>query len=177
MGRKRAIICFETGERFESVTDAANAIGAAWSLVSSALKRHGACRGFHFYYADEAEPDDSVFARKVYKNSRPIICLETNERFESQAKAAKAVGVPRAAIYAALRGHIATKGLHFYFADEPKPDDLLPSKRGIRVRCVETGVVYKTITQAAKETGASQAGIRGAASGMAGGYRWEYVDD
>lgn len=38
MGRKRAIICFETEERFESVTDAANAIGAAWSLVSSALK-------------------------------------------------------------------------------------------------------------------------------------------
>ena len=41
MGRKRAIICFETEERFESVTDAANAIGAAWPLVSSALKRHG----------------------------------------------------------------------------------------------------------------------------------------
>lgn len=177
MGRKRAIICFETEERFESVTDAANAIGATWPLVSSALKRHGACRGFHFYYADEVKPDDSVFDRKVYKNSRPIICLETNERFESQAKAAKAVGVPREAIYAALRGHIATKGLHFYYADEPEPDDLLPSKRGIRVRCVETGVVYKTITQAAKETGASQAGIRGAASGMAGGYRWEYVDD
>ena len=250
MGRKREIVCFETGERFASVTDAASAIGAARPLVSSALKRHGACRGFHFYYADEAEQDDSVFDRKVYKNSRPIICLETNERFESQARAAKAVGVPREAIYAALRGHIATKGLHFYYADEPKPDeeffrnrswtrvrcketgvvyesiaqaaretgvsknniqaaakrhgtakglhfyyadepepddfyyadepepdDLLPSKRGIRVRCVETGVVYKTITQAAKETGASQAGIRGAASGMAGGYRWEYVDD
>lgn len=239
MRRKREIVCFETGERFASVTDAASAIGAARSLVSSALKRHGACRGFHFYYADEAEPDDSVFDRKVYKNSRPIICLETNERFESQARAAKAVGVPREAIYAALRGHIATKGLHFYYADEPKPDeeffrnrswtrvrcketgvvyesiaqaawetgvskkniqaaakrhgtakglhfyyadepepdDLLTSKRGIRVRCVETGVVYKTITQAAKETGASQAGIRGAASGMAGGYRWEYVDD
>ena len=177
MGRKREIVCFETGERFASVTDAASAIGAARPLVSSALKRHGACRGFHFYYADEAEPDDSVFDRKVYKNSRPIICLETNERFESQARAAKAVGVPREAIYAALIGHIATKGLHFYYADEPEPDDLLPSKRGIRVRCVETGVVYKTITQAAKETGASQAGIRGAASGMAGGYRWEYVDD
>jgi hypothetical protein len=231
MGRKRAIICFETEERFESVTDAANAIGATWPLVSNALKRHGACRGFHFYYADEVKPDDSVFDRKVNKNSRPIICLETNERFESQAKAAKAVGVPRAAIYAALRGHTATKGLHFYFADEPKPDeeffrnrnwtrvrcketgvvyesiaqaaretgvserdiqaaakrhgttkglhfyyadepepdDLLPRKKGIRVRCVETGVVYKTITQAAKETGASQSGIRGAASGMAGG--------
>ena len=224
---------------------------ALWIAAESNLCP--ACEGgltLHFYYADEVKPDDSVFDRKVYKNSRPIICLETNERFESQARAAKAVGVPREAIYAALRGHIATKGLHFYYADEPKPDeeffrnrswtrvrcketgvvyesiaqaaretgvsksniqaaakrhgtakglhfyyadepepddfyyadepepdDLLPSKRGIRVRCVETGVVYKTITQAAKETGASQAGIRGAASGMAGGYRWEYVDD
>lgn len=80
-------------------------------------------------------------------------------------------------IQAAAKRHGTAKGLHFYYADEPEPDDLLPSKRGIRVRCVETGVVYKTITQAAKETGASQAGIRGAASGMAGGYRWEYVDD
>lgn len=97
------IVCFETGERFASVTDAASAIGAARPLVSSALKRHGACRGFHFYYADEAEPDDSVFDRKVYKNSRPIICLETNERFESQARAAKAVGVPREAIYPSSR--------------------------------------------------------------------------
>lgn len=239
MGRKRAVICFETGERFASVTDAASAIGAAWSLVSKAIKRHGACRGFHFYYADEAKPDDSVFDRKVNKNSRPIICLETNERFESQAMAAKAVGVPRGAICNALKTHMATKGLHFYYADEPEPDeeflrnrrwtrvrcketgvvyesiaqaaretgvsdrniqaaanrhgtakgfhfyyadepepnDLLSSKRGIRVRCVETGVVYKTITQAAKETRASQAGICGAASGMAGGYHWEYVDD
>lgn len=52
MGRKREIVCLETGERFASVTDAASAIGAARPLVSSALKRHGACRGFHFYYAD-----------------------------------------------------------------------------------------------------------------------------
>lgn len=239
MGRKRAVICFETGERFASVKDAASAIGAAWSLVSKAIKRHGACRGFHFYYADEAKPDDSVFDRKVNKNSRPIICLETNERFESQAMAAKAVGVPRGAICNALKTHMATKGLHFYYADEPEPDeeflrnrswtrvrcketgvvyesiaqaaretgvsdrniqaaanrhgtakgfhfyyadepepnDLLSSKRGIRVRCVETGVVYKTITQATKETRASRAGICGAASGMAGGYHWEYVDD
>lgn len=157
MRRKREIICFETGERFASITDAASAIGAARSLVSSALKRHGACRGFHFYYADEAEPDDSVFDRKVYKNSRPIICLETNERFESQARAAKAVGVPREAIYAALRGHIATKGLHFYYADEPKPDEeFFRNRSWTKVRCKETGVVYESIAQAARETGVSE---------------------
>lgn len=80
MRRKREIICFETGERFASITDAASAIGAAGSLVSSALKSHGACRGFHFYYADEAEPDDSVFDRKVYtvKTTEAVFRFFTN---------------------------------------------------------------------------------------------------
>lgn len=72
MGRKREIVCFETRERFASVTDAASAIGAARPLVSSALKRHGACRGFHFYYADEAEPDDSVFDRNGMAHEYPV---------------------------------------------------------------------------------------------------------
>lgn len=174
MGRKRAIICFETEERFESVTDAANAIGAAWPLVSSALKRHGACRGFHFYYADEVKPDEEFFRNRNWTRAR---CKETGVVYESIAQAARETGVSDRDIQAAAKRHGTTKGLHFYYADEPEPDDLLPSKKGIRVRCVETGVVYKTITQAAKETGASQAGIRGAASGMAGGYHWEYVDD
>lgn len=180
MRRKREIVCFETGERFASVTDAASAIGAARPLVSSALKRHGACRGFHFYYADEAEPDDSVFDRKVYKNSRPIICLETNERFESQARAAKAVGVPREAIYAALRGHIATKGLHFYYADEPKPDEeFFRNRSWTRVRCKETGVVYESIAQAARETGVSERNIQAAAKrhGTAKGLHFYYADE
>lgn len=174
MRRKREIVCFETGERFASVTDAASAIGAARPLVSSALKRHGACRGFHFYYADEAEPDEGFFRNRSWTRVR---CKETGVVYESIAQAARETGVSKNNIQAAAKRHGTAKGLHFYYADEPEPDDLLPSKRGIRVRCVETGVVYKTITQAAKETGASQAGIRGAASGMAGGYRWEYVDD
>lgn len=174
MRRKREIICFETGERFASVTDAASAIGAARPLVSSALKRHGACRGFHFYYADEAEPDEEFFRNRSWTRVR---CKETGVVYESIAQAARETGVSERNIQAATKRHGTAKGLHFYYADEPEPDDLLPSKRGIRIRCVETGVVYKTITQAAKETGASQAGIRGAASGMAGGYRWEYVDD
>lgn len=106
-----------------------------------------------------------------------VRCKETGVVYESIAQAARETGVSKSNIQAAAKRHGTAKGLHFYYADEPEPDDLLPSKRGIRVRCVETGVVYKTITQAAKETGASQAGIRGAASGMAGGYRWEYVDD
>ena len=41
----------------------------------------------------------------------------------------------------------------------------------------ETGVVYESIKDAAERTKISPNGIGSAASGMAGGYHWEYADD
>lgn len=46
-----------------------------------------------------------------------------------------------------------------------------------KVRCTETGVVYKSIKDAAERTKTSPNGIGSAVSGMAGGYHWEYADD
>lgn len=43
--------------------------------------------------------------------------------------------------------------------------------------CTETGVVYESIKDAAERTKISPNGIGSAASGMAGGYHWEYADD
>lgn len=43
--------------------------------------------------------------------------------------------------------------------------------------CLETGVVYESIKDAAERTKISPNGIGSAASGMAGGYHWEYADD
>lgn len=160
--------------RFESQARAAKAVGVPREAIYAALRGHIATKGLHFYYADEPKPDEEFFRNRSWTRVR---CKETGVVYESIAQAARETGVSEKNIQSAAKRHGTAKGLHFYYADEPEPDDLLPSKRGIRVRCVETGVVYKTITQAAKETGASQAGIRGAASGMAGGFRWEYVDD
>lgn len=50
-------------------------------------------------------------------------------------------------------------------------------KRRRKVRCTETGVVYESIKDAAERTKISPNGIGSAASGMAGGYHWEYADD
>lgn len=52
-----------------------------------------------------------------------------------------------------------------------------------KVRChrgedgTVTGVVYESIKDAAERTKISPNGIGSAASGMAGGYHWEYADD
>ena len=50
-------------------------------------------------------------------------------------------------------------------------------KRRRKVRCTETGVVYESIKDAAERTKISPNCIGSAASGMAGGYHWEYADD
>lgn len=50
-------------------------------------------------------------------------------------------------------------------------------RRRRKIRCTETGVVYESIKDAAERTKISPNGIGSAASGMAGGYHWEYADD
>lgn len=56
-------------------------------------------------------------------------------------------------------------------------DGISEPKRRRKVRCTETGVVYESIKDAAERTKISPNGIGSAASGMAGGYHWEYADD
>ena len=81
-------------------------------------------------------------------------------------------------VFHAMKNGSAVHGIHFYYGDEPKPDDsFFKPKRRRKVRCTETGVVYESIKDAAERTKISPNGIGSAASGMAGGYHWEYADD
>ena len=56
----------------------------------------------------------------------------------------------------------------------------LPRKtRTTKVKCVETGVIYESLTKAANETCVNFANISNACRGRrktAGGYHWEYVE-
>lgn len=91
--------------------------------------------------------------------TRPIICLETGERFESLKSVKEQFGAS-GNFDKALKTGIACHGHHFYYADEPKPVDSFfqhsrkknsgrPTKRE-PVICVETGVRYLAIEDAAK---------------------------
>lgn len=57
----------------------------------------------------------------------------------------------------------------------------LPNKTITPIRCVETGEVFKTMSQAERATGVHHSGISMAASGKkrktAGGYHWEYISE
>lgn len=108
-----------------------------------------------------------------------IVCFESGEHFKSQKEAAERLGISNLAINASLRRNMAANGFHFYYADDPRllDADFRPKTRNKRVRCIETGTVCQSIRQAEIQTGIRHGTISCAASGMAGGYHWEYIDD
>lgn len=183
MGKRKTIVCLETGKQFNSVENAANAIGVSSGFISRRIKAGKPIKGFYYYYAGEMLPDEyrqKIRNRKKKPNykSRPVICLETGERFESISLVSRMFGISKSNVFHAMKNGSAVHGIHFYRADEPKPDDsFFKPRRRRKIRCTETGVVYKSIKDAAERTKTSPGGIGSAASGMAGGYHWEYADD
>lgn len=61
------------------------------------------------------------------KPGTPVICLETEERFESMKEAMERYGVSPGSLNSALTYGYSAGGYHFYRADEPKPDDAFPA--------------------------------------------------
>lgn len=104
--------------------------------------------------------------KKPNYKSRPVICLETGERFESISLVSRMLGISKSNVFHAMKNGSAVHGIHFYYGDEPKPvDSFFKPKRRRKVRCTETGVVYESIKDAAERTKISPNGIGSAASG------------
>lgn len=133
-----------------------------------------------------------VICKSLYRNSdmtkgqsmrriQPIICLETGEKYESVDKCAKTIGVHRSSLYSALKKGHAAHGLHYYYAEKPKPPkeffDHPVRQQPVRVRCIETGEVFESIRKAMEMTGVSRRAIYHAITNEAGGLHWEAVDD
>ena len=53
MGKRKTIVCLETGKQFNSVENAANAIGVSSGFISRQIKAGKPIKGFYYYYAGE----------------------------------------------------------------------------------------------------------------------------
>lgn len=186
MGKRKTIVCLETGKQFNSVENAANAIGVSSGFISRQIKARKPIKGFHYYYAGEMLPDE--YRQKIrnqkkkpnYK-SRPVICLETGERFESISLVSRMLGISKSNVFHAMKNGSAVHGIHFYYGDEPKPvDSFFKPKRRRKVRCTETGNQFVSLSDAARAVGLRNGNsIRRAIDrgGTAGGYHWKYLDE
>ncbi|MFR4801955.1 MAG: hypothetical protein ACLT98_00575 [Eggerthellaceae bacterium] len=102
------------------------------------------------------------------KRKRPITCLETAVTFESAYRAAKELGFADSRnIFRSIQRGTCTQGLHFYYADAPKPAPgfFLPPNRPPRpVVCLDTGETFESAFQAGRAFGIAAGAVRTSAS-------------
>lgn len=102
------------------------------------------------------------------KRKRPITCLESGATYDSAYRAAKELGFADSRnIFRSIQRGTCTQGLHFYYADEPKPapEFFIPPNRPPRpVVCLDTGEMFESAFQAGRAFGITPGGVRTSAS-------------
>lgn len=114
----------------------------------------------------------------------PIICIDTQEVFDSSQDAADKMGLCRTSVSKAAKGKQDTcGGFHFAVLSDYQNGQVkrfTPSPATYRrVRCVTTGEEFDTICEASRKTGLSRRGISYACNGVhdtCGKLRWEFID-
>ena len=152
--QSKPVICIETNERFGSIAEAAIKLNVSASKISEVCNgKRKTTGGLNFVFANTP-----IEERKIFRTQkRRIICIETGIEYDSISEAAYKLGMCSASIGNVCRGKQGSAGgLHFIFSDIPTEEQKVfkyqPNSRR-RVRCVETGMEYESIAEAARQTG------------------------
>lgn len=114
------------------------------------------------------------------KCCRKVRCVETNEIFDSIKAAAERYNLKAPNISAVLAGrNKVCGGFHWEYVDGQPPQhrsEEMRQKVSKPVRCIETGIVYESVSQAAEAFGVSDSAI--VVKGLrekSCGYHWTFV--
>lgn len=112
---KRAVVCIETGEIFESIAAAAKWVGISRDSIADAIYgRIKSAGGYHWRLDNKVNEN----ATEDIFHKRPVCCVETGEIFESVKAASKWAGVASCTITGVLRGRYSTTaGYHWKYAN------------------------------------------------------------
>lgn len=189
----KPVIRLDTLERYPSADAAANAIGGSAGNLSMVCRgERASVKGVRFAYVSDYEagtiPQHQPRTGANNPKARKVICLNTGAVFDTVTDAATATGVDSSKVVSVCKGKRGSaSGFHFaYLSDHesgtiPQFNQKLRGKENYRaraVRCIETGVTYGTVTEAANATGAKVSAIVRVcknAGKTAGGFRWEYI--
>lgn len=116
------VICLETLETFDCAASASMKTGIDSTNISKCCNgKAGSAGGYHFAKLSDYE-NGTIPEFKPKPKGRPVLCVETGEKYKNQTEAAKAFGVSSQAISHACTGKVETSAkMHWKFIQ--KEDD------------------------------------------------------
>lgn len=209
----KSVICVETREIYDSVTECSKAIGVKTQNISvNCCKNHRTAKGKHYAYLEDfdenwlpAEEYNTNRRKKLSSLKKKIFCYQNNKIYLSATDAAEELGISVRAVCRCAKKDgdlISTHGYNFCyledwyegwtprksiqgkhkFSEEQKSLMRKNNKNSKKVKCVDTGKVYRSLNEASRETGISSELISRVAAhkknhNTAGGFRWEYIEE
>ena len=176
----RPVVNLDTLEVFDSCDEAAKSAGTSRAAIYHVLAgRNKRAGGYRWQYLDANPPKTP--ANQVV-DTRPVICVDTGERFESVKDAAEFAGVSPPGVIEVCNGKRLTAG-GYRFCYEDSIESFAPPKRrkiGKPIQNVETGEVFSSIKEAAERYGLKPPNISAALSRpqrTVGGFHWIVASD
>lgn len=179
--RKKAIICLETKQIFESATIAAKVFGVGKSCFKSVcnpLKNNKTVKGKHFLYVSDYKQLSNDDIEKILNQEagierKKVVCLTTKTIYANCTQASKILNLRTGTLLKICNDNLfnkAIKGYCFQYLHNYRGDI---NKLSIATRlqyknkspatnivCLNNSRIYKSILQASKATGCSQGLIK-----------------
>lgn len=192
------VINLDTLDVFSSIISAGRVSGCQPSAISKCCKeKQKTTKGMRWAYYDDYIsgnlPEVVKNEPRALFEKRAIINLDTKEEFESAYAIQKKYGYDSSGITKACKGKQSTSHgyswayLEDYLSGSCQPPDKKLSRNPRAVINIDTGKIYKTISDASNDNAAAGASLKGLANGIssvcrgkrlrAGGYRWQYYED
>ena len=126
-----------------------------------------------------SETTKQQIRRKKANVSKPVYCVETGKKFVSLGEAAQKTGIDKTSIgRCCAKKQKTAGGYHWAYQSDNNPEFQEDKRLGLPILCITTQKPYRSLKQAAKDTGIDFSNIRKACIGKyksAGGKKWKYI--
>lgn len=190
--KNRPVICIETQIIYSTLREAhlKTKINGIGNVVIHMAKTAG---GYHWAYLDDKKLQE-LYKEFIGKNpfithTKQIICIETQEIFNSGAEAGRKFGaINGSVIFEACK----TKGFaykyHWAYLDDKESQLWFqnntysnePNNKQKRVICIDTQIIYNNLQEAANSVNGLKSNISSCCNGKsksAYGYHWAYYEE
>ena len=121
-GKARSVVCYETGEVFETATDAARSLGMSTRTLGEFINVPDRTFGGYHWVSPELLGSYSPVENKIERKKRKIEVIETGEVFNSTKEAAICFKTSTSCIVNACKGRLRSiRGYHLKYFDKTEP--------------------------------------------------------